>query len=366
MPGQAKPYTMPIAPGAADVDRAVRWWLFVAAALVVAMVTVGGATRLTGSGLSITEWQPIMGAIPPLSEAAWLEAFAKYKTIPQYAEINKGMSLEGFKAIFWWEWGHRFLGRLIGAAFALPLAWFWLGGRLRADMKVPLLGLLVLGGLQGFVGWFMVQSGLSARVDVSQYRLALHLALAFLVLGGLLWQGMKLGDREPQAIALRTITRGQVRMAMAIAGLVFLQVIAGAFVAGLKAGLTYNTWPLMDGKLVPNGLATLSPWWLNLFENHTAVQFNHRLLAYVLALAALAHAVGVIRSADDASVRGSAWLLALAVLAQAALGIWTLLAVVPLHLALLHQGGAALLFIVAMRHLFLMRQATRAAIPRRP
>ena len=259
MPGHAEPYNMPIATGAADAGRAVRWWLFAVAALVVAMVTIGGATRLTGSGLSITEWQPIMGSIPPLSEAAWLDAFAKYKMIPQYAAINRGMSLEAFKAIFWWEWGHRFLGRLIGAAFALPLAWFWLAGRLRSDLKAPLAGLLLLGGLQGFVGWFMVQSGLSERVEVSQYRLALHLALAFLVLGGLLWQGLKLGDRRPRGIALRTITRGQVRLAVAIAGLVFLQVLAGAFVAGLKAGLTHNTWPLMDGRLVPGGLATLSP-----------------------------------------------------------------------------------------------------------
>ena len=345
----------------ADADRVVRFWLLAVAALVVLMVTVGGATRLTGSGLSITEWKPIMGAIPPLSEGAWLDAFAKYKTIPQYAEINKGMSLDAFKAIFWWEWGHRFLGRIIGAAFALPLAWFWARGRLRPEMKPPLVGLLVLGGMQGFVGWFMVQSGLSERVDVSQYRLALHLGMAFLVLGGLVWKVLKLGDHEAGGIRLRTITAGEARLAGVLAVLVFVQVIAGAFVAGLKAGLTYNTWPLMDGRLIPNGLVAKSPWWTNLFENVTTVQFNHRMLAYVIALALLGHAIGVIRRADDERLRVSAWLMAVGVVAQLALGIWTLLALVPLHLALAHQLGAAVLFIIVVRHAFLMRRAVAGA-----
>ncbi|MEQ1613187.1 MAG: COX15/CtaA family protein, partial [Hyphomicrobiaceae bacterium] len=300
----------------------------------------------------------------PLGEAAWFDAFAKYKTIPQYAEVNKGMSLDAFKAIFWWEWGHRFLGRVIGVAFALPLAWFWVRGRLRPDMKLPLVGLLMLGGMQGFVGWFMVQSGLAERIDVSQYRLALHLGMAFLVLAGLLWMAMKLGNPEPGGISLRTITPGEARFAGALTALVFLQVVAGAFVAGLKAGLTYNTWPLMDGRLIPNGLTLKSPWWINVFENVTTVQFNHRMLAYVIVLAVLAHAIGVIRRADDGRLRASAWLLATAMLAQVALGIWTLLAVVPLNLALLHQFGAAMLFVVAVRHTFFMRQAVTAPTPR--
>jgi cytochrome c oxidase assembly protein subunit 15 len=333
-----------------DADRAVRNWLLGVAALVGLMVTIGGATRLTGSGLSITEWQPIMGAMPPIGEAAWLEAFAKYKTIPQYAELNKGMSLEAFKAIFWWEWGHRLLGRLIGIAFAVPLAWFWFRGRIRRELKLPLLGLLALGALQGFVGWFMVQSGLSERVSVSQYRLALHLAMAFLVLGGLLWLATGLDQRRRLSIRLRTITGMQLFGATLIMVLVFVQVIAGAFVAGLKAGLTYNTWPLMDGHVVPAGLATLAPWYMNLFENVTAVQFNHRMLAYLVTIAVLWHAAGVIRRADDEYLRATSLALVAVVLIQVAIGIWTLLWVVPLPLALLHQAGAALLFAIAVMH----------------
>jgi cytochrome c oxidase assembly protein subunit 15 len=207
----------------------------------------------------------------------------------------------------------------------------------------------------------MVQSGLSERVDVSQYRLALHLGMAFLVLGGLVWQALKLGDHERGGIRLRTITAGEARFAGVLTALVFVQVIAGAFVAGLKSGLTYNTWPLMDGRLIPNGLAAKSPWWTNLFENVTTVQFDHRMLAYVIVLALLGHAVGVIRRADDERLRASAWLIAVCVLAQAGLGIWTLLAVVPLDLALAHQFGAAVLFVALVRHVFLMRQAVAGA-----
>jgi heme a synthase len=336
-------------------DAAVRRWLLAIAALVFAMIAIGGATRLTGSGLSITEWQPIMGAIPPLSEAAWLEAFGKYQAIPQYAQLNKGMSLDAFKFIFWWEWSHRLLGRLIGAAFAVPLAWFWFSGRLRTAMKAPLVGLLALGGLQGFIGWFMVQSGLADRIDVSHYRLALHLALAFLLLGGLLWLACRLTQRPASAIRLRTVTSGQKRFAGHVVGLIFLQVVAGALVAGLKAGLTYNTWPLMDGRLIPVGLGRLSPWYTNLFENITTVQFDHRILAYVVTLAVLWHGLGVIRSADDERLRVSAALLIAAVCLQVVLGIWTLLAVVPLPLALAHQAGAAILFGLAVRHLYLVR-----------
>ena len=336
---------------------AVRRWLLVVAGLVLLMITIGGATRLTGSGLSITEWNLIMGAIPPLSESAWLEAFAKYQAIPQYIELNKGMGLDAFKAIFWWEWGHRFLGRLIGIAFGLPLVWFWARGRIASRMVVPLLGLLALGGMQGFVGWFMVQSGLAERTNVSQYRLALHLGIAFLILGGLIWLALGLDRDSARSIRLRTVTRGQTLAAALVVGLIFLQVIAGAFVAGLKAGLTYNTWPLMDGHLIPNGLGMMSPWYLNLFENITAVQFNHRVIAYAVALIVAAHAFSLIRSADDERVQASAGLLVAAIVAQGGLGIWTLLAVVPLALALAHQGGAAVLFAIAVRHLFVVRQA---------
>ncbi len=339
---------------------AMQRWLIAVAGLVLLMITVGGATRLTGSGLSITEWKPIMGAIPPLSDVAWLEAFSKYKAIPQYLELNKGMSLDAFKAIFWWEWGHRFLGRIIGFAFGLPLAWFWLRGQIPNRYKLPLFGLMALGGAQGFVGWFMVQSGLADRTDVSQYRLALHLSIAFLILGGLVWIALTLAPHRARRVRLQTVSRGQVHVAGLVVVLLFWQVAAGAFVAGLKAGLTYNSWPLMDGQLIPNGLGRLEPWYLNLFENITTVQFNHRMIAYAVTGIVLAHAVGVIRSADDERLRFSSTLLIAAILTQVVLGIWTLLVAVPLSLALIHQGGAAVLFAIAVRHLFLVRNAARA------
>jgi heme a synthase len=328
-------------------DVAVRRWLTCVIALLLLMITIGGATRLTGSGLSITEWQPIMGAVPPLTEAAWLEAFAKYKAIPQYVLVNKGMSLDAFKTIFWWEWAHRFLGRLIGLAYALPLLWFWSRGQLRPAFKAPLAALLVLGGLQGFIGWFMVQSGLSERVDVSQYRLALHLGMAFALLGGLVWMACSLGERQTRDAA---VSRGQAMIAGVIVALLFLQIVAGAFVAGLKAGLTYNTWPLMDGRWVPAGLGTLQPWYLNLFENVTTVQFNHRVLAYGLAAIVLWHGLTLIRASHRRRNLTSAMLLVAALMAQIVLGIATLLWVVPLPLALAHQGFAAVLFATAVRH----------------
>ena len=327
---------------------AVRIWLFAVAALVFLMVAVGGATRLTGSGLSITEWQPILGAIPPLTDADWWEAFDSYQQIPEYRLVNKGMSLAEFKAIFWWEWAHRFLGRLIGLAFALPLAWFWVRGELPRSLGMPLLGLLALGALQGFVGWYMVQSGLVDRVDVSQYRLALHLSLAVLIFGLLLWIGLGLDPRR--ANASPRVPSGQQSFGIALLGLVFLQIVLGAFVAGLKAGLTYNTWPLMDGGLIPSGLLALAPWYLNLFENVATVQFNHRMLAYVVTIAALWHAITLTRAGADRHVLASAWLLLAAIVAQAALGVWTLLSVVALPLGIAHQAGAVAVFGVAVWH----------------
>jgi heme a synthase len=335
---------------------AIQAWLWAVAALVFAMIVVGGATRLTGSGLSITEWKPLLGAIPPLTDADWAEAFAKYKTIPQYTQLNKGMELAAFKTIFWWEWGHRALGRVIGLAFALPLLGFALTKRIPAGLMPKLVGLLALGGLQAGIGWFMVASGLVDRTDVSQYRLALHLSTAFAIFGGLIWVALGLSKRGHDAIHLQTVTKVQRGGATLVMGLVSLQVALGALVAGLKAGLTYNTWPLMDGRLIPNGLGTLSPWYLNLFENVTTVQFNHRIVAYLVAFAVFKHAMSIYRSADDATLRGSAVLLLAATTAQVVLGIWTLLAVVPLWLGLIHQAGAAILFGLAVRHLFLVRQ----------
>jgi heme a synthase len=342
---------------ASDTDNdvaAVRMWLLAVAALVLLMVAVGGATRLTGSGLSITEWKPLIGAIPPLTANDWATAFGKYQQIPQYTKVNAGMTLTEFKTIFWWEWGHRFLGRVIGLAFAVPMLWFALRGRLPKGLLPKLVGLLALGGLQAGIGWYMVASGLVDRVDVSQYRLALHLGTAFAIFGGLIWVAMGLRPRSARAIHLQTVTSGQRWGAALLTMLIGLQVGLGALVAGLKAGLTYNTWPLMDGRLIPPGLGTLSPWYLNFFENITAVQFNHRVVAYLVTVMVLWHGLSIIRSADDERLRQSAGLLVAAVTTQVVLGIWTLLAVVPIWLGVIHQAGAAILFGLTIRHLYLV------------
>jgi cytochrome c oxidase assembly protein subunit 15 len=357
--------TVSLAPhdaSARDRLAPVRLWLWTVAVMIALTAAVGAATRLTGSGLSITEWNPILGVVPPLTEADWLAALAKYREIPQYKLINKGMSLEAFKVIYWWEWGHRMLARSIGLAFALPFLVLLAMRRLPSALIPSLLGLFALGALQGAVGWYMVRSGLVDRVDVSQYRLAMHLGLAVLIFGLLVWTALRLVPRT-DGLHLATVTRRDVRIAGALTGLVFLQILLGALVAGLKAGRSYNTWPLMDGSLVPGGLLHLQPLWLNLFENAATVQFNHRVLAYLLAGLAVAHAIRLSLAADDPRLRTSAWLLASAILAQAALGIWTLLAWVPLSLGVAHQIGAFATFGLAIRHMVLLRHATPAGRP---
>ncbi len=336
----------------------MRVWLLLVAGLVFAMVVVGGATRLTDSGLSITEWQPLLGAIPPLNVADWQSAFAKYQATPEYAIVNAGMSLAEFKFIYWWEWTHRLLGRLIGLAFALPFLGFWVAGKLRPGFPLKLMGVFALGALQGAIGWYMVMSGLVDRVDVSQYRLALHLLTAFAILALLVWLALEAGPAADR-VRLQTVRRGEWRFAFLLFVLVFVQAGLGALVAGLKAGLTYNTWPLMDGRLVPSGLGTLTPWYLNLFENVTTVQFDHRTLAYAIAALALWHVTALARAAEDERLIGSAGLLAGAVLAQMGIGIATLLAGVPLALGLAHQAGAALVVAAATLH---FHEMTRAAV----
>lgn len=329
-------------------DRAVRLWLFIVAALVLAMITVGGATRLTDSGLSITEWQPILGAIPPLTDAHWQEAFGKYKEIPEYHLVNKGMSLEAFKAIYWWEWGHRFLGRIIGVAFALPFAAFWALGALRPGYPWKFASVLALGGLQGFIGWYMVKSGLVDRVDVSQYRLALHLTVAFLILALVVWLAFELGTR-PRADARRV---GALKtLPLVIVGAILLQVVLGAFVASLKGGLVYNTWPTMGGTLFPHDLMAIEPWYHNPFENPVTAQFNHRLVAYAVVALVAFEAWRTFASDAPREARRSAGVLTAGVLGQAALGIWTLLEAVPLSLGIAHQSCAAILLVLAVRHL---------------
>lgn len=323
----------------------IQAWLFCICALIFIMVIVGGATRLTGSGLSITEWKPIMGAIPPMSLDDWREAFEKYKQIPQYKEINAGMSLEEFKGIFWWEWGHRFLGRFIGVAFLLPFLFFLFTKRVEPSLKPKLWFLFALGGLQGFLGWYMVASGLVERTDVSQYRLAMHLGLAVVIYGAIFWVALGLGKKQEKGTASKSLNW----QAWGLTGLIFLQIIAGAFVAGLKAGKAYNTWPLMDGRFIPNDLFIMQPAWQNLFENVRTVQFDHRMLAYVIAFGVIAHLIYCLLKHDPRVVKGAGVLTVLTG-AQIFLGIITLLQFVPLDLALAHQGGALVLLSGALWH----------------
>lgn len=340
---------LPIAaPVSAGFPRAtLRLWLIAVAALVVAMIVVGGLTRLTDSGLSITEWQPIMGAIPPLTEADWQAAFARYREIPQYKSMNAGMTLNEFQFIFWWEWAHRFLGRFIGMAMALPLAGFWLSGRLTPVWTRRLLGVTALIGVQGAVGWYMVKSGLADRIDVSPYRLALHLSIAFLILGLLVWLASELapeGNEQPP------IPTRLIRGATLLAALIFSQVALGGLVAGLKAGRAFNTWPLMDGRVIPDGIARLEPWWLNLTENMATVQFDHRLMAYLIVALVAWHVLAVRRAVPGTPLAVSSLALAGAVLVQVILGIATVVHAVPLGLGIAHQAVAALVFICAIVH----------------
>ena len=311
------------APLREPVSLAIRTWLYFLAALVVAMILVGGATRLTDSGLSITEWKPITGAIPPLGEAQWLAEF---------------------KLIFWWEWGHRLLGRLIGIAFFIPFVFFWIRKQIPAWLMPRLIVIFVLGGLQGALGWFMVMSGLVERVDVSQYRLAAHLGAAFVILGFILWTAYRCSGLRPAQDA--AVGR---RGAMILGTAIFVQILLGALVAGLDAGMTYNTWPLMDGRLVPGEMFMSSPWYINLFENVRTVQFDHRVIAYLVLGMAVVHTARL--AAAGAAQARAAVIIAGLLFAQAALGIWTLLAVVPLELGLAHQFGAVVAFAAVLAHL---------------
>jgi heme a synthase len=341
---------------ALDARRyAVRLWLLAIAGLVAVMVVVGGATRLTESGLSIVEWRPVSGTLPPLSDAQWQSEFKKYQTIPQYQHLNRGMSLAEFKTIFWWEWAHRLLGRAIGAAFLLPFLWFLWRGWIEPEFRIRLWTIFGLGALQGAVGWWMVASGLSDRVEVSQYRLATHLVLAAMIFVATLWTAQALSRRKLVAVLPR-VRAG----AVALVVLIMIQLYSGALVAGLRAGLVYNTWPLIDGAIIPNvsQLFFATPLWRNLFENSLLVQFDHRMLAYGIWVLSLLHVIDVVRSTRDSAASIGAIALFGAVTFQASLGILTLLHQVPTPLGLAHQAMAMITLAIAVIH------AERVVAPR--
>ncbi|HZT89612.1 MAG TPA: COX15/CtaA family protein [Stellaceae bacterium] len=373
---------------AGDNLNAVAAWLLTCCAMIFAMVVIGGITRLTLSGLSITEWEPVTGVIPPLSHADWAAEFAKYQHIPQYKLLNAGMSLGDFKTIYLWEYVHRLWGRLIGVVYAVPLVYFLLRRRLPRRLVGPLAFILLLGFGQGLLGWYMVESGLANRVDVSQYRLTAHLALALLIYAAILWVALGIlrqprtfkivmpgldpgiyapngsGTARPSAADGRVkpghdgqIARGWRRAGEVIIALVALTITAGGFTAGLHAGLVYNTFPMMDGRFVPAGYAQLEPFFRNWFENVTAVQFDHRLLAETTVASVLAAWCVGACTALPRPARGALHALALVALLQLTLGVSTLLFVVPIPLAAAHQAGAVLLLTAAIAFRHRLRQA---------
>jgi cytochrome c oxidase assembly protein subunit 15 len=321
-------------------------WLLLCCALVFAMVVVGGVTRLTHSGLSITEWQPIVGTLPPLSEEAWEEAFAKYRETPEFREVNSHMTLTEFKPIFWMEWAHRLLGRVIGLAYLLPFLYFLLRGRIGGTLGWRLTGIFALGALQGAMGWFMVKSGLVDDPRVSQYRLTAHLGLAFAIYGLMFWEALALLRPRSRVLAPRLASLR--RLSAWLVGLIFFMVLTGGLVAGIRAGFAYNTFPLMNGQVIPDEIFALSPWWENFFSNMATVQFTHRLVAWLLALFIPWLWLRCRGAALPAAARLACHGLLAALALQVALGVTTLLLVVPLALAAAHQAGAVVLFSAAL------------------
>ena len=331
-------------------NRQIANWLFLVCAMIFCMVIVGGVTRLTESGLSMVHWKPVSGIIPPLNDGEWAREFAAYKQYPEYQKVNRGMSLDEFKSIFFWEYSHRLLGRLIGLVFFIPFVFFLVKGRVSDSLKPKLWLMFFLGGLQGGLGWWMVKSGLVDRPDVSHYRLTAHLGLAVLIYLYIFWiaiglvmtGGTKSRERYVPALVI-------------LVGMIFLQVLLGGLVAGLNAGMIYNTWPLMEEQFIPAGLYALTPWYMNIFENIMTVQFNHRMLAYLIGLAGLVVWFKV-RKDHDVSLRIRGHIMLLTILGQGVLGIFTLINVVPIPLAAAHQGGA----LVALSAVLLVLRRSKA------
>ena len=335
--------------------RPVRLWLLLSAMMILLTLIVGGATRLTESGLSIVEWKPVTGVLPPFSQREWQAEFEKYQAIPQYRELNRGMTLDAFKTIYWWEWSHRLLARLTGAVFLLPLLFFLWRGDIPRGLRARLWTIFGAGATLGAVGWWMVSSGLTQGVSVSQYRLAFHLTLATAIYAAILWTARQLME-QPLSDAPARLRFG----ALALAVLLLFQIYLGALVAGLDAGLVFNTWPLIDEAFVPSGerLWFIQPAWRNLFENTLTVQFDHRMVAYAIWILAILHAGDAWRARIGL---GGALTLAGAVTVQAALGIVTLLHQAPIPLALAHQVLAILVFSIAVIHA--ERLSHRAILP---
>ena len=335
---------------------AIRAWLMLLFALVVVMICVGGLTRLTDSGLSITEWKPVTGALPPMSEAVWQEEFEKYRQIPEYQLQNKGMSLAEFKTIYWWEWGHRQFGRMIGLVWAFGFAGFLAAGRIPQGWTMRLFGIGALGGLQGAVGWWMVSSGLGGeRLDVESYRLAIHLGLAFVILGFIAWYVYALGREERDLMQARRAMEGKLfSMSTGLVHFAFLQILLGALVAGIDAGRTFNDWPLMAGGVIPPLPFDLEPIWRNFFENAGLVQFLHRLAGYLLIV------FGIVvwrraRKSPHPDTRYRFDLVLGMLIVQLVLGVATVLMIAPWHIAIIHQLGAVLLWALILRARFAAR-----------
>lgn len=326
-------------------DRQVATWLLFCAAVIFGMILLGGVTRLTNSGLSMVEWKPLVGVIPPLSQEAWMETFEKYKQFPEYQKVNRGMSLDAFKVIFMYEYLHRVLGRLIGVIFFFPMVYFWAKGKLRPGLPPKLVVLFFLGGFQGLLGWYMVKSGLVSNPRVSQYRLTAHLGVAVLIYAYMLWLSLELLlVRREHATGSRLTRAGPLGgFALALVGLVYLMILTGGLVAGTRAGLAYPTWPLMGDSFVPPGLYSMTPAWLSAFEDVTTIQFNHRMFAYALVVLIGVFIFRVLRSHRSGGTRLAVALLGAATALQVLLGISTLLLQVPVVVAAAHQGGAVLL-----------------------
>jgi cytochrome c oxidase assembly protein subunit 15 len=326
-----------------DNDRAIMRWLMVCLLLVFAMVILGGVTRLTDSGLSMVTWHPT-GMLPPLGEAQWQVEFDKYRQFPEYQKLNRGMSLDSFKSIYWFEYSHRMLGRLIGLVFLLPFLYFWLSRKIKPGLTPRLVAMFILGGMQGLLGWYMVKSGLVSNPHVSQYRLTAHLLAAILIYSFILWTIFNLAFSEPYRRLADSAVSGWRKTSLWLAALLLLTIASGGFVAGLEAGLIFNTFPLMGGKLIPEGIGALSPWYLNPFENMVTVQFDHRWLAMTTGVLLIIWYLRGRSSFDQPRLQRSFKLVGMMVILQLGLGIATLLMQVPVLLGALHQAGALLLF----------------------